>query len=110
MIEKPQNNQTIKPDPGAIVSPLYSIIAAPGSISKERIMRIVLKNDFHETEVKLNIRRNNVINPGQLKRAKKQLCGISTCQCGGYRGHQDFEYEEDCTSKGEVFLRIFNRV
>ena len=59
---------------------------------------VTLKNDFHETEVRLRCRvldhgSEVTIRPGatQIARAKRVLCGISGCTCSddtGCRGLQ----------------------
>jgi hypothetical protein len=63
-------------------------------------MRITLKNDFHNSAVSLNCEVlshiHNVATAyptlGQIKRAKRELCGISGCTCSGddgTRGRQE---------------------
>ena len=54
--------------------------------------KITLRNDFHGSAIAL-IAKNNQINANQLKRARKALCGLSACTCGGIRGPQDFQIE-----------------
>jgi hypothetical protein len=54
-------------------------------------MRITLKNDFHNTEVRLNP-KNEELSTGQVKRAQRVLCGIDDCVCGntaGMRGNDN---------------------
>jgi len=53
-------------------------------------MRIDLYNYYHETMVSLNVRSNKLSNY-QMKRARKVLCGIKDCQCGGSAGEQGFQ-------------------
>ena len=53
-------------------------------------MKITLSNDFHNTEISLNV-KNGQLSAGQVKRAQKVLCGLSDCRCSGdigYRGRQ----------------------
>ena len=50
--------------------------------------KIVLTNDFHHTEVNLSA-RGGELSPGQIKKAKRVLCGMSDCTCSndiGIRG------------------------
>lgn len=69
-------------------------------------MKLTLINDFHKTETTVYA-KNNTINQNQIKRAKKRLCGISTCCCGGIRGRQSFSFDIDYNSKGEeIFINI----
>jgi hypothetical protein len=63
------------------------------------IMKITLYNDFHGTAVNL-FPKNDRLSPGQIKRAKQALCGMSWCSCSdsaGCRGYQDFvlDFEHD---------------
>lgn len=72
-------------------------------------MRVTLYNDFHNTEVRLNARRNlngphacrgswdwtdgYQLTPSQVKRAQRVLCGMRDCVCGndlGMRGPQNY--------------------
>jgi hypothetical protein len=63
--------------------------------------KITLTNNFHNTSVNLNCEvlshiHNEVVaypNANQIKRAKRQLCGIKGCTCSGdsgVRGRQEF--------------------
>lgn len=55
------------------------------------MMKIVLKNDFHNTSVVLIV-RNGRISASQQRKAQKALCGIADCTCSGWwgtRGSQD---------------------
>lgn len=57
-------------------------------------MIITLKNNFHGTEVRL-IPRNGRLSPAQMRRARRVLCGLSECKCGGIRGPQEYDVEGD---------------
>lgn len=68
-------------------------------LKKENTMRRILKNDFHNTEVNLNVKNWN-LSANQIKRARKILCGIDGCTCGnvaGMRGsdNPDIEFDTD---------------
>jgi hypothetical protein len=60
--------------------------------------KVELKNDFHGTkttiraEVLSHIHHTAEVAPTarQLARARKALCGIQGCDCGGIRGPQEF--------------------
>ena len=65
-------------------------------------MKITLKNDFHTTFVNLNVEvRSHIygvavayLSAGQIKKAKRELCGIRGCTCSGdagTRGPQSLE-------------------
>lgn len=57
-------------------------------------MTITLKNDFHNTEVLLRAEvlshihhtATAYLTTGQIKRAKRELCGIAGCTCSGEAG------------------------
>lgn len=57
-------------------------------------MKVTLRNDFHNSEVTL---RTNVLShihnvataylsAGQVKKAKRKLCGVQGCTCSGEAG------------------------
>lgn len=53
---------------------------------------IKIRNDYHNTEVTLRANIGDELTASQIKRARKALCGISGCMCGGPigdRGPQD---------------------
>lgn len=65
-------------------------------------MKITLRNNFHNTEVKLRINKVycggavGKLSAHQIKRARNILCGIQGCTCGdelGCRGPQDYYVE-----------------
>ena len=64
----------------------------------------ILTNDFHGTATKVLARE---VLPGrigltyrQVRRAKRRLCGIQGCRCGGYAGERGRYYLE-ITRQGE---------
>ena len=71
--------------------------------------KITLTNDFHNTEVTLNV-KNGIITVGQVKRARRVLCGISGCTCGddlGARGKQEHAYEICQNARtGEIYAEL----
>jgi len=55
-------------------------------------------NDFHNTETTAIAKvssngKGYKLTHAQLKRIKKDLCGIKDCTCGSIRGQHDFGYE-----------------
>ena len=53
--------------------------------------RIILKNQFHGSEVALNAKKNKgtyYISKWQAARARRELCGISDCKCGDEVGQR----------------------
>jgi hypothetical protein len=66
--------------------------------------KITLTNNFHNTSVNL-IPYKGFLSAGQVKRAKRVLCGISGCCCGddlGQRGPQEVHVEVHQDSTGEL--------
>ena len=55
--------------------------------------KLTLSNDFHNTETVVMV-KDGIISAGSMKRAKKKLCGMKDCQCGGLRGEQAVVLEE----------------
>ena len=59
---------------------------------------MIIRNDFHNTEVQINLRGTRRLSKYQVKRAWKALCGIQMCECSGPAGerpaHQWLEREE----------------
>jgi len=52
-------------------------------------MRIKLQNDYHGTEVQINL-TDGRLSQRQLARADKALCGLTGCCCGGlHRNHPE---------------------
>ena len=45
--------------------------------------RIILENHFHNTSVSFNTRPGQVLSASQVARARRELCGIEGCHCGG---------------------------
>lgn len=73
-------------------------------------MKITITNTFHNSKVTLNM-QNSKLSTSQVKRAGKELCGISDCICGSMwsENHTDlgegFEgcyFEPDFNSRGDV--------
>jgi len=59
---------------------------------------ITLKNDFHRSEVRLRAEEGEPFTDSQIRRARRTLCGVQGCVCGGAmgeRGPQDVEIEDD---------------
>jgi len=75
-------------------------------------MRVTLKNDFHNTQCKINIPKNGAeLTPRQVRRIKTTLCGVRGCRCGndlGIRGRQDWSVRESMKQSGEMFYTIYN--
>ena len=61
---------------------------------RRRDQMITLYNDFHGSEVTLRANPGDELSLAQVRRARRELCGISGCLCGGNlgeRGRQDVE-------------------
>lgn len=72
--------------------------------------RITLSNDFHNTEITLHV-KDNTISAGQVKKARRELCGISGCTCGndlGMRGKQQHHVDICQDRDGKIFARLID--
>lgn len=52
-------------------------------------MKATLTNDFHGSSVTVQIPDIGILSERTTKRVNRELCGISSCECGGIRGPQD---------------------
>jgi len=55
---------------------------------KDTTRRVTLTNDFHHSAVTLMVGEDGKLNPGQVRRARRALCGISGCTCAGNLGER----------------------
>ncbi len=58
--------------------------------------RITLTNDFHNSSITLHPGKEGRLSAGQVRKAKKTLCGITHCTCSGRlgtRGQQESQIE-----------------
>ena len=65
---------------------------------------ITLRNDFHDTEVRAIPKWNETgftgtLSASQVRRIKRELCGMDDCICGAIRGSQEVSIEEFWTYK-----------
>ena len=49
-------------------------------------MKITLRNDFHNTAVRLIVAPDKPPSPSQMRRSRRTLCGIRECTCSGALG------------------------
>lgn len=67
--------------------------------------KITLTNDFHNTEVTLNLRDGKNLSPGQVKKARNTLCGIKGCTCSGAVGTRGWDNPEiEVRQDGSAYL------
>ena len=50
--------------------------------------RITISNSFHRTEVTLSVPWHCRLSRYQIRRARRELCGVDGCQCGGVLGER----------------------
>lgn len=53
---------------------------------------ITIRNNFHGSKVTIRANISDTLTPNQVRRARRELCGIDDCACGGAlgeRGEQD---------------------
>lgn len=59
---------------------------------------IQLKNDFHSTVCGVRAKLGQPLSKSQIRRTRRELCGIADCSCGGVlgeRGPQGVHVEYD---------------
>lgn len=73
-------------------------------------MKLVLKNDFHGTEISMSV-KGNYLTRRQLDKIYAGLCGNKSCACGDYagvRGRQryilDYQMTKDWTITGAIII------
>jgi hypothetical protein len=67
---------------------------------------ITIQNTFHGTEVTIRASVGQQLTKWQTLRARKELCGVSGCQCGAE--HRDPHLYPDYTGEQDgVFLPTF---
>lgn len=55
---------------------------------------ITLRNNFHGTAVRLRASIGDTLTLAQLRRARRELCGIPTCVCGGGAGERGPQWHD----------------
>ena len=50
--------------------------------------RLILENNFHGTSVAVVVADDGLVTKRQAARARKELCGIKHCNCGGELGER----------------------
>jgi len=75
-------------------------------------MIITLRNDFHRSEARVRIEGiPGNLSPAQVQRARKVLCGLHDCTCGGVRGPQSHDgrqlwLEQTYDGQGRLGYRV----
>jgi len=70
-------------------------------------MKIVLTNDFHNTSVSLIAKEGSIgpkLSKNQIKRARKTLCGMARCWCGGPAGERGGNYRVITCADGSGYV------
>ncbi len=73
---------------------------------------ITLNNDFHSTSVNLRVDLSSgsfELSPAQVRRARRELCGVTGCACGdalGRRGRQDGRFSVEPGSSTRVTIEV----
>jgi len=73
-------------------------------MSAHKHITVTLRNNFHNTECNVRIpEATRKISGGQIRRARKKLCGISDCCCAmDSAGCRPAQIEEFCKNEGFV--------
>jgi hypothetical protein len=64
---------------------------------------ITLTNDFHGTSARVRV-EGSTLTHRQALRARRKLCGIPTCTCGGYAGERGGRYYLDAIHDGLPYV------
>lgn len=71
---------------------------------------IILKNEFHGTEVKMKVpAASGYFTKDQIRRAKRTLCGIKDCKCGGIMGENGPQKGVDLRIVQQSFIHYDTR-
>jgi len=54
--------------------------------------RITITNSFHNSSVRLDLPDDGILSTRQVRRARRELCGIPTCVCGGNLGERGKQF------------------
>ena len=60
-------------------------------------MKTIIRNDFHNTETVLNTKEvagRYYLSHSQVLKARRELCGVAGCTCGGYLGQRGEQPEK----------------
>lgn len=63
---------------------------------------ITLKNDFHNSSISIRAELGQWLSKSQIARARKALCGITGCTCGGNlgeRGKQSVQVDAEASDR-----------
>lgn len=55
---------------------------------REKMEKITLTNDFHNSAVTLQANLGEWLSARQIQKARKALCGMQDCTCGGNLGER----------------------
>ena len=71
---------------------------------------ITLSNNFHNSTARVRVPDSGTLSVSQVRRVRRELCGIATCTCGGNlseRGPQENRIVEiNPNSDGSVEVRL----
>lgn len=60
---------------------------------------ITLTNDFHGTSVNLRV-KGSTLSIHQIRRARRALCGVENCTCGGVAGERGGQWKVEALRDG----------
>lgn len=55
---------------------------------------ITIRNEYHNTEVRVRASIGEVLTSGQVKRCRRALCGIDGCTCGGVLSERGQQHDD----------------
>ncbi len=71
---------------------------------------ITLRNEYHNTSYTLRAKLHRDLSRSQVLRARKALCGIAGCQCGGNLGERGSQMPYEIVAAGydaDGHIRIY---
>lgn len=71
---------------------------------------ITLRNKFHNTSYTLQAKLRRELSRSQVLRARKALCGIAGCQCGGNLGERGSQMPYEIVATGydaNGYIRVY---
>ena len=73
---------------------------------KRKETKMILKNDFHNTQATAFPRQGR-LSKRQLRRLEKQLCGMSDCECSGPGGVRMPRVVLEEQPEGDAYIRTY---
>ena len=74
---------------GLAPAPAAEATTTETHVKETHMAHFVIRNDFHGSEVTLSLpQQGGVLSAGQVRKARRALCGMAGCTCGGLIGER----------------------